>query len=106
MDEVLAKVLTPGGHASQTGRSRGAGRHVPPRLNRLLADTLPQQEIRVVEILEELGEERVAIRDDGLLNPREHAAVDAFRVVWRLQQERRDPRNEYRLAHALGPIFP
>jgi len=53
-------------------------------LNGLFAHTLPQQEIRVVEILEKLAEERVAICGDGLLYPREDAAVHTLRVVRRL----------------------
>src|ERR1039457_6238455 len=88
------------------GRSRGAGCDVPARLNGLFADTLPQQEIRVVEILEKLGEERVTVCGDGFLNPLEHTAVNTFRVVRRLQQEGRDRRDKYRLAHSLRSIFP
>ena len=61
-------------HASETGRSRGAGRDIPASLDGLFADALAQQEVRVVEILEKLGEERVTVGGDGLLDPVEDAA--------------------------------
>jgi hypothetical protein len=81
--QVLTKVLMPRRHTSETGRSRGAGRDVPASLNGLFADTLPQQKICVVEILEKLAEERVTICDDGLLDPLEDTAVHTLRIVWR-----------------------
>src|ERR1039458_5255581 len=96
----------PCGHASETGRSGGAGCEVPARLNGLFADTLPQQEIGVVEILEKLREEGVTVCGDGLLYPLEDTAVHTLRVFRRLQQEGRDRRDEHRLAHALRSIFP
>src|SRR6266567_7282161 len=42
MGEVFAEVLMPGGHASETRRSRGSGCEVPTRLNSLFADALTQ----------------------------------------------------------------
>ncbi len=77
-------------HASERGRGRGTGCYVPASLNDLFADTLPQQEIRVVKILEKLAEERVAVCDDALLDPLEDTAVHTLRVVRRLQQKGRN----------------
>src|SRR6266851_5715366 len=92
--------------AGETCRSRGACCDVPARLNGLFADALAQQEICVVEILKEFGEERVTVCRDGLLDPLEDTAVHALRVVRRLQKEGRNRRDEYRLADALRSIFP
>src|ERR1700684_3167080 len=101
MCEILAEVLMPCGDASEAGRSRGAGRHVPACVDSLFADALAQQEIRIVEILEKLGEERVTVRGDGFFDPLEDTAVHALRVIRRLQQEGWHRRDEDRLAHAL-----
>src|ERR1700691_2931014 len=95
----------PRGYASQTGCGEGPGRHIPASLDGLLADTLAQQEIRVIEILEELGEECVTIGGDVFLDPFEDTAVYALRVVRRLQQEGWDRRDEHRLAHALRSVL-
>src|SRR5438270_2214613 len=59
--EVLAKILMPGWHTGKTCRGRGAGRCVPASLDCLFADAFTQEKIRVVEILEKLGKERVTI---------------------------------------------
>src|SRR5437868_4649781 len=103
--QVLAKVLMPGRDASQTGRSRGAGRNVPAGLDRLLADAFAQQQIRVVKILEKLREETVTICGNGFLYSLEDAAVHALRVVRRLQKERRDSRDEYCLTHPFRSVL-
>src|SRR5579863_4752538 len=104
--QILAKVLMPCRHASETGRSRGAGCDIPARLDGLFANALAQQDIRVVEILEKLGEERVTVCDDGFLDPVEDIAVHALWVVGRLQKEGRNGRDEYRLAHACRSELP
>src|SRR6266478_4915295 len=104
--QILAKVLMPGRHASDTGRRRGAGCDVPASLDRLLADALPQEEIGVVEILKKFGEECVTVGDDGFLDAIEDTTVHALRVVRRLQKEGRDGRDEYRLAHACRSELP
>ena len=49
--QVLAEVFVPGCDACQTGSGGGARRNVPTGLNRLFADTLPQELVGVVEIL-------------------------------------------------------
>src|SRR5258708_32634628 len=103
--QVLVEIFMPRRHARETGRGRGAGRHVPTGLHSLFADAFAQQEIGVVEILEKLGEERVTVRGDGLLDALEDRAVYALRVVGRLQQKGRDRRDEDRLAHALRSVF-
>src|ERR1039458_2962141 len=94
------------GTQAETGRGRGGSCDVPAGLDGLIANALAQQEVRVVEILEEIGEERVTVCGDGLLDSLEDTAVHAFRVVRRLQQERRNPRDDYRLAYALRSVFP
>jgi hypothetical protein len=97
--EVLSEVFVPGGHASETGGSRGAGCYVPACLHSLFADALVEKEIRVVEILEELREERVAIRGDRFFDPFEDTAVNPFRIVYfrkgkiTLQAERHNNKN-------------
>jgi hypothetical protein len=65
--QVLAEVLVPCCDTDQAGGGGGGCRHVPASLDGLFADTLTQQQIGVVEILEEAGEERVAVDGDGLL---------------------------------------
>src|SRR5258706_1832691 len=104
--QVVAEVLMPRWHAGEAGRGRGAGCEVPAGLHGLFADTLAEQKVRVVEVLEKVGEERVTICDDRFLNPVEDAAVHAFRIVRRLQQERRHPRNDYSLTDRFRSIFP
>ena len=71
----------PGWHTSKTGSGRGAGCNVPARLDGLFADALTQEDIRVVEILEKLGEERLTIGDDGFLDAFEDSAVHALRLA-------------------------
>src|SRR5215467_3599785 len=66
--DVFAKVFVPGGNARKTGGRRGARRDIPCGLNGLLADALSQQLIGVVEVLEKLGEEGIAVSNDGSLN--------------------------------------
>src|SRR5659263_266846 len=70
--QVVAEVLMPCWYAGEAGRGRGAGCDVPAGLHRLFADALAEQEVGVVEILEEIGEERVTVRDDRFLDPLEH----------------------------------
>src|SRR6267154_22970 len=59
--QVLAEVFMPGWDASQAGSSGSTGRDVPIGLNRLLADTLSQEHVGVVDILEETGEEGIPV---------------------------------------------
>ena len=80
-------------HAGTQARlavAEAARRDIPARLDGLFADALAQQAIGVVEILEKLGEERVTVRGDGLLDTLEDAAIDAFRILRRLQEEGRN----------------
>ena len=96
----------PRGHAREACRGRGASGEVPACLDSLFANALAQQLIRIVEILEKIGEERVTVRGDGFLNPFEDAAVHALRVIRYLQQVRWDAGDDYRLSHALRSVFP
>src|SRR5213594_4553381 len=79
--QVLAEVLMPCWNTSQTCSGGGARSDVPARLYNLLADARAQILVGIVEILEELGEERIAVRQDSLLNPLECTSVDSLRVV-------------------------
>src|SRR5450755_2006303 len=104
--QILAEVLIPRGYASEAGRGRGPSCDVPAGLNGLFADKLAQQEVRVVEVLEKLREERITVGDYGFLDSLEDTAVHALRVVGRLQQEWRDCGDKDRSAHALRSVFP
>src|ERR1700688_58423 len=95
----------PGRYASKTGRGGGSGCDVPASLDGLLADALAQQKIRVVEILEKVGEERVAVRGDGFLDSLEHTTVHTFLVVWRFEEKGRDRGDKYSMAHVLRSVF-
>jgi len=79
--QILAEVLMPCRYASETGRGRGAAPDVSVELNGLFADTFAQQEVRVVEVLEKLREERITFGDDGFLDSLEDTAVHVLRVV-------------------------
>src|ERR1019366_508404 len=103
--QILAEVPMPGWHTSQTGRGRGLSGDVPTGLDGLFAHALAQQEIRVIEILEEIGEECITVCSDSFLDSLEDASVHAFRIIRRLRQERRNPGDDYRLAHALRSVF-
>src|SRR2546426_8058508 len=93
-------------HAGKTSRGRCASGNVPAGLDSLFADALAQENIRIEEILEEFGEERIAVRGDSFLDPLEHTAVHALGVVGCLQQIRWDPSDDHGLAHALRSEFP
>src|SRR5882762_4816588 len=95
----------PGWHTCKTRSRRSAGCNVPARLDGLFADAHTQQDVGVVEILEELGEERVTICNNGFLNAIEDSTVYALRVVRRLQQERRDRADEHYLADTLRTVL-
>jgi hypothetical protein len=66
-----------------------------------LADAL---NVGVEEVLEETGEERVAIRSDGFLDALEHARVEALGVVGGLQQEGRNASDDHGAACAARAI--
>src|ERR1019366_5718709 len=103
---VLAEILMPSGHACKTGGSGGSRRNIPARLDSLLADPLTQEKIGVVEILEKLGEERVAVRGHSFLNALEDAAVHALRVIRRFQQEWRNTPIMTALLTFFDPYLP
>src|ERR1700678_3343521 len=93
-------------HTCESGCSRGSDCHVPAGLDGLLADALAQKLIGIVEVVEKIGKEGVAIRDDSLLDSLEDTGVHALWIVRRLQQEGRDRRDEYRLADTLRSVLP
>src|SRR5262249_37148290 len=78
---------------------------VPTGLDGLFADALAQKNIRIEEIFEKFGEERVAICGDSFLDALEHAAVHAIGVVGCFQQVRWDASDNYGLAHTLRSIL-
>src|SRR5258707_9468254 len=83
--EIFAEIFVPGRHTCKTCRGRCACGNVPASLDRLFADALSQKEVCVVEILEKLGKEGVAICDDGFLDAIEDSAIHALWIVRRLE---------------------
>jgi len=61
--------------------------------------------VGVVEILEELGEERIAVGGHRFLDPRKDTAIHALRVVGRLEQVRGTPEMITALLTPLEPYF-
>ena len=59
--EIVAEIFMPRWNARQARDSRRDASHIPACLHRLLADPLPKVNVGVVEVLEEFGEERVAV---------------------------------------------
>src|SRR3984893_13731612 len=104
--KVIAEVLMPSGYACKTRCCRSASGEIPASLDGLFADALAQQQVRVVEVLEEFGEERIAICSDGFLDPLEDAAIHALWIVVGLQQVWRDAGDDHRFAHTLRSVFP
>src|SRR5271157_2822077 len=95
----------PGRYASKTGRGGRTRGHIPAGLNGLFADTLTQQRVCVVEILEKLGEEGVTVRCDSFLDSLEHATVHTFLVVWRFEEKGRDRGDKDGMAHVLRSVL-
>src|SRR5580693_618784 len=92
--KVLAEVFQPRRNTGQGAFGGRASRNVPTELYHLIADLFAAENVRVVEILEELGQERRAICADGRLDSFEYYAVHTLRILWCLQQERGDRRDE------------
>src|ERR1019366_9967054 len=103
--EILAEILIPGGDTGEAGDSGRASGSNPAGVHDLFADSLAQQQIRVVEVLEELCEEGVTVRLDRFLNSIEDAAVHTLRVVLGLEEKGRNRRDEHRPADAPGAVF-
>src|SRR5579864_1486325 len=102
---ILAKIFMPRRYACETRVRRSNRSRVPTRLNGLLANAFSQVNIRVVEVLEELGEERVTIGAHRFLDSFKHRTVNALRIVCRLEQVRRNAANDYRLADLLRSVL-
>src|SRR6202030_1301986 len=98
-------VLVPGWATRQAGSGGGAGRHVPASLDGLFADTLTQQQVGVVEILEEASEERVAVGRHGFLDAGKYTGIHAFGIVAGLEQVRWHARDNHGFAYTLGAEF-
>ena len=73
--QVLAEVFVPRCDTRQARGGGGGGRHVPVSLDCLFADTLTQQQVGVVEILEEAGEERVTVGGHGVLDAGKYTGI-------------------------------
>src|SRR5258708_30200861 len=99
-------MLLQGWQTRKTRRSRCARCNVTAGMDGLLADTISQEDVRVVEILEKLGEERVTVCGNRFLDAFEDGAVYALRVVRRFQQERRNGPDEDCLANPFRSVFP
>src|SRR5579862_7265153 len=105
LGNVLAEIFMPGGHARHAGCGGCNRCHVPTRLHRLLANSLPKINVSVVEVFEKLGEERIPVGGHGFLNSIEYRTVDALRIVAGLEQIRRHPTHDYSLAHIFRAVF-
>src|SRR5579864_4611144 len=102
---ILAKIFMPRWNAGEARVRRSNRSRVPTRLNGLLANAFSQVNIRVVEVLEELGEERVTIGAHRFLDSFEHRTVNALRIVCRLEQIRRNAADDHRLADMLRSVL-
>src|SRR6266852_7638534 len=73
--QVIAEVFVPGCDTRHARGGGSSGRHVPVSLDCLFADTLTQQLVGVVEILEEAGEERVTVGGHGVLDAGKYTGI-------------------------------
>src|SRR5207253_10745959 len=73
--QVLTEVFVPRCDTRQARGGGGGGRHVPVSLDYLFADVLTQQQVAVVEILEEAGEERVTVGGHGVLDAGKYTGI-------------------------------
>jgi hypothetical protein len=76
----LPEILMPRGNTDQAGRGRGASGDIPTGAHDFIAHSLPQEQVGVVEVLEKLREECVAISGHGFLNALKDTAVELFRL--------------------------
>src|SRR3984893_11007584 len=81
---VFTEVAVPRAHAFERSRGRGGGCNIPTGLYSLFAYELSNQNVGIVEILEEFGEECVTVLPDGGLHSSEDVFVHALRIVRRL----------------------
>src|SRR5437879_11785379 len=88
-------------NTSQTCSGGGARGDVPARLYSLLADARAQILVGIIESLEELGEARIAVRQDSILDPVEGTPIDTTRADSGLQPIRR--RRAGQKSEALSP---
>ncbi len=101
---VGAEVGRPGGDAGEGGVRGGAGRGVPARPDRLLADAAAQGLVEVVERLVEVGEVGVTVLAHRGRDLLEDPAVHPVRVVVRLEQVRLQAGQEGGLGHPLRAV--
>jgi hypothetical protein len=106
MRQVVAEVLEPAGDTRYAGGSGRSDRDIPARLDGLLADALSHKQIGVVEVLEELGEERITVGCYRLLNPCKNGARHTLWVIVRPQEVGRYTRDDHGFAHTPGTVFP
>jgi hypothetical protein len=83
---------------------RGGGGDLEAGQPGLLADAVGREHVDVVEVVEEVLEECVAVFDDGRLHVLEHLPVDALGVVVALEQKRWDGSEQGRLAYPPGAV--
>src|SRR6266852_5697911 len=103
--QVLAEVFVPGCDTRHARAGGGGGRHVPVSRDCLFADTLTQQQVGVVEILEEAGEERVTVGGHSVLDAGKYTGIQTFRIISAFEQVRYHAGDNHRFAHALGAVF-
>jgi hypothetical protein len=103
---IGTEVLMPGWNTCQAGGRRCASSDVPTSAQNLLADTFTEEQIGVVEILEELGEKRVAVCSHRFLNALEDTGVNALGVIRGLSKNGGTPPTITALLTPLEPYFP
>src|SRR5439155_22849536 len=102
--EISPEVGQPGIDTGVAREWRGAGRDVEAGLPGAVTDSSAAEDVDVVEVVEEILEERVAIVGDGRLDVVEDLAVDTLGVVVGLEYERRDGTETRRFGYPLRPV--
>src|SRR5256714_1884114 len=102
--QISPEVGQPGIDTCVAREWRSAGRDVEAGLPGPVADSGAAEDVDVVEVVEEILEERVAIVGDACLDVVEDLAVNALGVVVGLKYKRRDGTEQRRFAYPLRPV--
>jgi hypothetical protein len=100
--DVLAEILKPRVHAGHRSDGRCTDCHGPVGSNNEIADSFSIGAAHAVEVLQELHHRGRTIGLDPGLELAEHAAVNALRIVGRLNQIGSKSPDEYGFAKSLG----
>jgi len=97
------EVFQAGGDAAQGGVGRRGDGHVEAVLPRLVADPAAAQEIDVVGLVQQVFHRGRPVSRDTRRDAVENAAVNAFRIVVRLEQERQQRGDQHGRLDPLRP---